>query len=361
VIGGGRKAILALLAGGVLCTGAGCRRDAPVHVEGKQRGVSWVAGHEITAETLRPLLADHVNWIVQTPFGWQESGSTPHVTLAASGHGLWGERDVGLTTTNDLALGLGIRTLLKPHLWIQRPEAQSRTDIHMKSESDWRQWFESYRAFILHYAELAERCHMEILCVGTELGTDVVSREKDWRDLIAAVRSVYHGKLTYAANWYREFEAVPFWDALDFIGIQAYFPLSEAAHPSLDDLVEGWKPHLEAIQQVQSRFGKPVLFTEIGYRSVPEAAARPWEWPSRFESASAPSDPDLQADCYEAFFRAVWPLPWIAGAYWWKWFPDGRRWEEPDSTGFSPQGKPAEAVLARGYGGAAIDAPGTGD
>lgn len=347
-------AVLSILAG------AGCRGAVAIPVPAKQRGVSWVAGREITAENLRPLVNDHVDWIVQTPFGWQQSCDSPHIALVTSGRGLWGERDEGLTTTAALASSLGICTLLKPHIWILRPDGKSRMDIAMGGEADWARWFASYREFILHYAELAERDHMEMLCVGTELGSAVVGREDDWRRLIADIRRVYHGRLTYAANWYREFEEVPFWDALDYVGIQAYFPLSEKGNPTVEELSAGWKPHLAAIERVAARVGKPVLFTEIGYRSVPDAAARPWEWPSRFEPDSAPSDPGLQARCYEAFFRTVWPRKWMAGAYWWKWFPDGRHHGERAATGFSPQGKPAEAVLARGYGGS-IDAPGTGD
>jgi len=337
-----------------------CHRAAAVNVQAKQRGVNWVAGREITADDLRPLVDDHVNWIVQTPFGWARSPSSPELALVTSGRGFWGEQDEGLTVTAALASSLGVHTLLKPHVWVRRAGGATRDGIAMESEADWTRWFRNYRTFILHYAELAERDHMEMLCVGTELGVAAVSREADWRALIADIRRVYHGRLTYAANWYREYEAVPFWDVLDFIGIQAYFPLSEKEQPSLDELVAGWAPHLAAIERVQARVGKPVLFTEIGYRSVPDAAARPWEWPSRFEPESAPSDPGLQARCYEAFFRAVWPCPWFAGAYWWKWFPDGRRHGESGATGFSPQGKPAEAVLAAGYGGS-IDAPGTGD
>lgn len=310
----------------------------------KHRGVSWVAGREIDPNVFRPLVEGHVNWIVQTPFGWQRGLDAPEIGLATQGGVLWGETDEGLRVTARLARRFGINTLLKPHLWVGRAW---RGEIRMATEEEWDRWFESYRQFILHYARFAEAEGIAALCVGTELRSAVNERPEAWRRMIAEIRSVYHGKLTYAANWFAEYEEVSFWDVLDFIGIQAYFPLSDKPDPSLEDLAAGWKTHLERIEAVQARYGKPVLFTEIGYRSVSAAASRPWEWPKRNEAVE--SDPDLQARCYQAFFETVWSKPWCAGAYWWKWFPHARVGRNR-ATGFTPQDKPAQRVLFEWYG-----------
>ena len=117
---------------------------------------------------------------------------------------------------------------------------------------------------------------MEALCIGTELRTAVLNRPDAWRSLIADVREVYGGELTYSANWYREFEEVPFWDALDYIGIQVYFPLADStgSKMSLDAFKAAWAPHVARIEALQQRVGKPVLFTEVGYPEPPRM--RPW-------------------------------------------------------------------------------------
>ena len=100
----------------------------------RQRGVSWVAGRRVTNEHLEPLVGNNVNWIVQTPFGWQRRIDSPEVHLLTSGRILWGETDAGLETTTRLAHEVGIKTLLKPHLWITEAEAGKwRTDIAMNS------------------------------------------------------------------------------------------------------------------------------------------------------------------------------------------------------------------------------------
>jgi hypothetical protein len=187
-----------------------------------------------------------------------------------------------------------------------------------------------------------------LLVVGTELATAARTRPAFWRALIAEVRSVYDGPLTYAANWYDEYEHIPFWDALDYIGVQAYFELTDAPDPSRAMLQQSWHPHREALARLARATNRPVLFTEIGYRSAPSAAARPWQWPSRSERGTAPAD-TLQARLYDAFFESLWARPWFAGAIIWKWRPDAPSRPDRHALGFSPQDKPAEQVLQRWY------------
>jgi hypothetical protein len=323
----------------------------------RQRGVSWVAmPEEVTAEHFVPLRRGHVDWIVQTPFGWQERHDSTRIRLATDGGVFWGETDIGIETTTRLAREAGIETLLKPHIWLTQAGGKWRTDIAMKSDADWRAWFASYRSFILHYAELAERLGIEALCVGTELHRTAVEREADWHELIDEVRSVYSGRLTYAANWYREFEEIGFWNLLDFIGVQAYFPLAEHENPDLETLKRGWRPHLEAIERVQSREDRPVLFTEIGYTSTATAAIRPWEWIEPSAEVASVVELQTQANCYEAFFETFWDKSWVAGAYFWKWYPSTHGPEaEAFNRGFTPQAKPAGRVMARWYGSTAGD------
>jgi hypothetical protein len=201
-----------------------------------------------------------------------------------------------------------------------------------------------YTDFILNYATLAEKLNVPILCIGTELH-HASKREDDWKILIKKIRKVFSGKLTYAANFHDEFEHVKFWDDLDYIGIQGYFPLSKQSNPSVDEMMNAWEAHLKKIGKTQNRYNKPVLFTEIGYRSTEDAAIEPWRWPGK-EDYNFVSD-EVQAKCYEAFFQKAWNKEWLEGAYFWKWYPHGKsRMMEVD---FSPQGKKAETVMSDWY------------
>jgi len=323
----------------------------PVPVDRKHRGVSWVASGPVSEEDFLRLVENDVNWIAQTPFGWQQDYNSPTLQLATVGRILWGERDEGIEETTRLAKKHGIKTLLKPHIWLRnRNDGKWRSDIEMKNEEDWQSWFYSYRTFILHYARLAEANGIEALSVGTELHATIKNKPGEWRRIISEIREIYGGELTYSANWYKEFEEVEFWDDLDFIGVQAYFPLSEKENPTLDELKKGWRPHLEAIEKIHKKHQKPVLFTEIGYRSSVDSAIKPWEWRRRGLEELGALDLQTQANCYEAFFQSVWHKEWLAGAYFWKWFPGRERFQIKRRDLFSPQNNPAEKVMARWYG-----------
>jgi len=335
----------------------------------RHRGVSWVGSPRETTDAhyFDALLDHHINWIVQTPFGWQPTHDSPDIHLRPHG-GWWGETDEGIRVTTAMARERGVKTLLKPHLWLRRSsDGKWRSDIEMDHEEAWRTWFANYRTFALHYARLAQELGIEGYCIGTELRR-TVAHEAQWRALIAEIRAVYSGELTYAANWYREFEEVPFWDALDYIGIQAYFPLTEEKNPSLDELVSGWQPHLQSIRALQERTGKPIVFTEIGYRNTAGNAIEPWVWPKRPRVRRGPDgkrryiherhpdlDPGAQARAFQAVFTVFWNEPWFKGLYVWKWFPD---LTDPDSErarirlereSFTPQHQPAMDVIERYY------------
>jgi len=303
----------------------------------------------VTVADFKPLVTAHVTWISQTPFGWQPAADKPELFFRSKG-GWWGESDEGLAATTKLALADGIHTMLSPHLWLRHGrEGKWRSDIAMTSAADWKRWFANYEAFILHYARFAERHEIGYLVIGTELAGTLPGHEGEWRHLIELVRAVYHGRLTYAANWYQEADAVPFWDALDATGIQAYFPLSDHPDPTLAELEAAWRKRLPGLATLARRYDKPILFTEIGYRSTPDAAIDPWRWPAFSDQTKVRADDALQARCYQAFFDVVWPEPWFGGAYFWKWYPTPPHHPQRLAIGFTPQGKPALEILRQGF------------
>ena len=122
---------------------------------------------------------------------------------------------------------IGLKVMLKPHVdLINQSDTLWRADIGCNTESDWKKWFQAYRKFILRYAKMAERTGVEILCIGTELTFATTEKPEMWRNVvIPAVRGAYGGIITYAANWKDEYNKIEFWDALDYAGIDAYFPV----------------------------------------------------------------------------------------------------------------------------------------
>lgn len=243
---------------------------------------------------------------------------------------------------------LGLKVMLKPHLdLIRESDGLWRGDIGFQSESDWQEWFRQYLKFILHYARLAQETKVELYCIGTEL-CFASTQTKFWeREIIPKVRKAYSGKLIYAANW-DEYKNIRFWNSLDYIGIDAYFPLQQKGNPQYQEIKNSWTEWAQEIGIWQSKIKKPVIFTEIGYRSCDFAAAKPWE-----NSYSARPNLEIQADCYRAAFEVVSNLSWCKGIYWWYWkatpFVGGL-----NNRDFTPQNKPAESILTYYYRGLSL-------
>ena len=127
----------------------------------------------------------------------------------------------------------------------------------------------------MNFAEIARKMEVPILCIGTELHNFVQLRPTYWKALILKIKEIYPGKLTYAENW-DQFSKVPFWKDMDYIGIDAYFPLSDMKTPTVIALRKAWQPHKNNIENLYQINKKPVLFTEFGYRSVHYTAKTPW-------------------------------------------------------------------------------------
>lgn len=237
---------------------------------------------------------------------------------------------------------LGLSVLLKVHIDVL--DGTWRGWIRFANEADWNTWFANYQALITRYAELAEAEGVGLFTVGTELRS-TESRAADWRTVVAAVRAVFSGELVYAAN-HDSYMMLSWWDALDAIGVDAYFALTGGREPTEAQLRAAWESHLSLLETTAARFDRPVLITEIGYRSVDGANIQPWLW-----GTEGALDFQEQADCYTAALEALWNQSWCAGLYWWDWRATLAQGGLADDD-YTPLGKPAGAVLRNWYAGA---------
>lgn len=296
-----------------------------------------------TLDDLRDLGTSHITLVT---FGYQRGISDTSIRFDPDRR-WYTESDRGITAIAKGARERGMGTILKPHIWVggYNTEGQRRDMIGFSTEADWTAWESSYRSFILHYAGLASSIDAEVFVIGTELATAARERPDFWRRLASEIREVFDGTLTYAANWYADYESVEFWPSLDLIGVQAYFPISNEERPSPADLSTGWLPHKQSLSQVSETYNKPVFFTEIGYRSVDGAAREPWQWVSRDQVGTAERNLQLQADLYTAFFHEIWNEDWFVGASIWRWHTADESSGARRAIDFTPQRKPSLAVI----------------
>jgi hypothetical protein len=146
----------------------------------------------------------------------------------------------------------------------------------------------------------------------------------------------------YAASW-DEAGRVPFWDDLDAVGVNAYFPVATRADASRIDLLAGWQGWLARLHTLSRQAGRNILVTEVGYRSVDGAGRHPY----RFETVGQ-VDLAEQADLAWAALEALGDPDWIDGLLWWNWLASGGG--GPSDPDYTPRGKPAEEEFTRAWG-----------
>ncbi len=174
-------------------------------------------GSETSRASLAELKSLGVDSVSLTPFGFMRSLTSTRVEHVDESNATAGETDTRLIAEIRAARALGLRVLLKPHIWVSG--GAWRGELR---PSNWEEWFANYRAWILRYAALASREDVAILAIGTELKSSL-ARPDAWRSLIAEVRAVFDGELTYCANW-DALERVRFFDAVDYVGDLIEFP-----------------------------------------------------------------------------------------------------------------------------------------
>lgn len=293
-----------------------------------QKGVNFTAefpaGYkaDYAAKMLDELKAYGVNAIALVPYGMSRKGD-PSIRF---GGGM--ERAEAIEEVTRLAHERGFKVMHKPQIWVGRGFPG---DIEFPVSAERARWFANYGEFVEFYAALAERSRADIFCIGTEFGK-MTAYEKEWRALIARARPIYKGPLVYAAVQGPEFETIRFWDALDYIGLNNYYPLP-------DDLSTA--AVVAKVEAVQRKFRKPVIFPEAGFASLTAPHRAPWDETRRELSMQD------QARCYEALLNAFYKKPWFQGVYWWKVGTNG--FGGPADGSHTPWRKPAMEVVGKWY------------
>ncbi|WP_034260800.1 glycoside hydrolase family 113 [Altibacter lentus] len=310
--------------------------------DSKIRGLSFVASRDaVQHEHITPVVEVHANYAAIMPFGFLRDLEHPQIVYNTDRQ-WFGERKEGVKQYVEKLHEHNIEVMIKPQIWIWHGEFTGY--LKMNSEADWEQLEDSYRQFILDFAEQAQELNVAMFCIGTELEQFIAHRPEFWKALIAEVRQKYHGKITYAANW-DEYKRVPFWESLDYIGVDAYFPVSEAKTPTVLEAQAGWRPWKEELKAVALQFDKKIIFTEYGYRSTHFAGKEPWNSDHEIKDVNL----EAQSNLMQGLYNEIWGEPWFAGGFLWKWFIDHEDVGGMQDAQFTPQNKPVTHVIKERY------------
>lgn len=341
---------------------AAVRAPPPANLRGfcfAHEGYGWVDGYgsRAAARSLEAARAVGANAVSITPFAFQRDVAAPALQLLHERRAgrFAPESDGAVAATVADAQELGFTVLLKPHLWCGH--GRWCGEIAMRDEAAWTQWFAEFERFVLHYALLAERLAVPVLVVATELpGT--THRDAQWRTLLARVRSVYGGIVTYASNWGEELERVPFWDALDVVGVSAYWPLADGPGASIESVAARFTALQERLAQQRRALGKPLWFLEIGFPDAREPWRTPHAHDGEFDGGVD------QGRAYSLVLDAVARRGVPDALFWWKWPSDLSALAVLDANqrhDFWPCGRAAEAALRQAWSGDAQHPAGNGD
>lgn len=301
---------------------------APMHGFNLIQDAQAPFGSTQALDSMRRMRRAGANTVALVPFFWQRRANEPDI---ARGNDMIDEQ---LAQAIRTAHRLGLAVIVKPQVWVPGTWAGA---VRMDNDSDWSRWFARYDSALMNLAAVAAREQAEGFVIGTEL--DQTAARPEWRALIARVRSVFRGKVSYVAHNVDGAEQVPFWRQLDTIGVTLY--------PSLiaDDMPTQWRRIMQdtytRLETLSTREGRPVFVAEIGLRSATGATAKPWE---SAEERTADIDETLQSNVLRMWIETL-KAPPVQTVLVWRWISAPNSGGHAD-TDFTVQGKVAERMLS---------------
>lgn len=283
------------------------------------------------AEASLQALADHAaTWVT---LAYAAEQATPFSTTI--------DEELQATVTEDEIVAairrsraLGLKVCLKPVVNVADGTWRAHIgffDQDVPGEPSWTEWFASYSGFVLRAAAIAEAEGCELFCIGCEM-VRADGQEAHWRRLIAKVRAVYAGPITYNCDKYQE-DRLTWWDAVDVISSSGYYP------------IDGWEGELDRIEGVVASTGLPFLFLEAGCPARKGSAQRPNDW-----NLSGPTDGGEQLRYYRAMFEACRKRSWIRGLMLWEWPAELYAPEvATENDDYCPYAKPAGEYMRTQY------------
>jgi len=305
----------------------------------KERGY----GSNAFAETLSEVQRMGGNWISLTPFSrvWDKKSTGIDLDFERSSQ----ETRRNIIESVRMAHARGLRVLLVPHLWLESGEW--RAEMQPGDDARFAEWVESYRRFVLFWAEAAQEAGVDLFAMGVELRSWVTtSRAPSFVRLIEEVRGTYGGLLTYAANW-DDVEDTVILGHLDVIGINAFYPLHWEENATWQQVEAGGERVREGVEELARRYERPVVFTEFGYTTRKDTAIKPWLWPEELGEVAV--DQQAQARAYAALLGSMKDVPGFAGAFVWRMYADVADMSQEAEWGFSPWGKRAESQVRKTF------------
>lgn len=313
-------------------------------------------------ESMKKLAETNANWVCISFGADMEKPTIPVIQYGDSYARM--ATDAEIRRAIQLARDNNLKVILKPVVNVYDGTWRSFIKFDDKDGKkimpQWNKWWDDFRAFLIHYAKIAEETNCEMFCLGCEMGS-TEEFEIKWRNVIADIHQVYGGPLTYDFNHGRE-KCVNWLDAVDIISISAYYPVGTddvllalkddlskipPSDTSVAAMNKRWIPIRKDLEKLSKDFDRPIFFIELGLCNAKGCAAAPWT----HQDPNMIYDADEQKRFYQSAFETFWDQPWFVGYAWWEWSSTLYKKEEAaTNVDFGIYGKPAEELLRQWYG-----------
>jgi hypothetical protein len=349
-----RRILLSLFCGAVCCVGAVQRLRAAPAFEGMSYTTDFSQagdnlGSAASQQSLLSMSQMGANTVAINV--WWFTPSTTSTSIAPD-YTRYSTQDSSLETAISYVHSLGMKVVLKPMLDVDN--GTWRANIS-PSAANRNTWFNNYSTFIDHYATIAQNYNVEMLSVGCEL-CDVEQYSSNWTTVVNNARSIYSGPLTYSANWSSNgnlggYQNISWWNQLNEVGIDAYFPLTSTADPTEASLQSAWTSQASSLHSWLTNYNNAhssnlkMMFTETGYASYSGTNETPYSGPA---SSSTPVDLTEQANSYQALLSVMSQQSWWDGAMFWNWTSNPNDGGTSNNN-YTPQDKPAQQIASQFY------------
>jgi hypothetical protein len=319
-----------------------------VAAEIPSRGTGFMAGIEFqsyydpgitifTPYALQNVQALGSNWVILTP-SWGYSPNNPLVFSEQPGRdAFW--LDTGTWISQARTLNLNVA------LFPQARFETSANDFWKAAARDsawWGNWFDHYRAFVVHFADLASLSGAQALIIGGDWIAPALpsgkladgtpsgvppDAEARWKNVIVEVRQHFRGQVLFALPYDTNVIEAPvnILRDSDAIYLLWFAKLSDQPNPSKVDMTaEAGRLLDNNVFTVQSQVNKPVIIA-LSYPSstssatgcIPNGSGGCLDWTAlnrpNADIGTVNLDLQQQFDIYDAVFNAANARPWVSG------------------------------------------------
>jgi hypothetical protein len=303
-----------------------------VSAEIQPRGSSFYAGVELTPHyrpSWQPYISwgfEHIrqmgaNWVVLDPTWSAIRATTPLIEPVPGKDPYWQDliQMVVWAQDKNLSIALFPRLQYEPTLMPEQWWAETQSD------AGWREaWFERYRSFILHHADLAAQVNAGLLILEDPTNGKLLPAGADqkWRSLIADVRSRYRGKIGWALPFSDSVAVASFIDEVDEIYLLWSLALTQSATAQVPELAAAMGKVLDGkVFQLKEKLNKPLILginypsaagVSRGCATVNNQCVPLDSLTDELQSQLAPNLSE-QAALYNAVMVAINQRAWIGG------------------------------------------------